>query len=391
MVGVDKREGVQLLMCAGEAERGEVEGEGGRNPSARLSCGKRVDELDGHKGMGGDGVEGIVEEEYEDERKREKNESENGDEGQCPPTEEDDVRVMLKRGWEEARTTTGPTAVQHSSSRCTSEGRRVRTAEMEMLLVCCGAVASELVAQVLMVMRAVQTRDKWTRDGDEDQDPSSCNCELGRNRDRDHGYAQGKTGGDIGRQLGMHRIERTRPAFRTARKYNMLRRYANMYSVNMEDGNDEILAHQERIRKPVLGFQPQVNYVDSSQLQRPPRLSIGAQIAHASLLRPASRSANQTTLLPSSQVLLELGTPQWMPYAMRPGMHALTPPGKMGKRAPPVPAMSMFFVYPSIHEPMSICPLPRHASAIITARPRRRAGATPKNWTLEAQITLPSS
>lgn len=29
MVGVDKREDVQLLMCAGEAERGEVEGEGG--------------------------------------------------------------------------------------------------------------------------------------------------------------------------------------------------------------------------------------------------------------------------------------------------------------------------------------------------------------------------
>lgn len=50
----------------------------------RLSYGKRVDELDGHEEMGADGVEGMVEEDYEDERKRKKNVGENGDEGQCP-------------------------------------------------------------------------------------------------------------------------------------------------------------------------------------------------------------------------------------------------------------------------------------------------------------------
>lgn len=56
---------------------------------------------------------------------------------------------------------------------------------------------------------------------------------MGRNRDRDHGYApQGKTG------VGIHRIERTRPAMRTARKirrYSILRKYASMYFV-YEDG-----------------------------------------------------------------------------------------------------------------------------------------------------------
>ncbi|KAK1848951.1 hypothetical protein CCHR01_08443 [Colletotrichum chrysophilum] len=93
--------------------------------------------------------------------------------------------------------------------------------------------------------------------------------------------------------------------------------------------------------------------------------SIGAQIAHASLLRPASRSANQTTLLPSSQVLLELGTPQWMPSMKCDATwHARPHPSRgNGERAPHVPAMSMFFL--TIHPSTSPCrSAPRHASAL---------------------------
>lgn len=112
--------------------------------------------------------------------------------------------------------------------------------------------------------------------------------------------------------------------------------------------------------------------------------SIGAQIAHASLLRPASRSANQTTLLPSSQVLLELGTPQWMPSMKCDATwHARPHPSREnGERAPHVPAMSMFFltIHPSIHEPMSICPPsrlcpPSSQPALVGGRARlRRTG-----------------
>ncbi|KAH9238769.1 hypothetical protein K456DRAFT_1936060 [Colletotrichum gloeosporioides 23] len=66
--------------------------------------------------------------------------------------------------------------------------------------------------------------------------------------------------------------------------------------------------------------------------------------------------------------------------------------GKWGK-GPPCPGhVHVFSNHPSIHprahvDLPPVTPLP----SIITARPRRRAGATPKNWTLEAQITLPSS